>query len=220
MLPAHAYPKLREYSHLKGNFGTAWQNQQKEFDRIPAPVLFTTNCLMPPKSSYQGRVFTTEVVSYPGIVHVDENKDFTPVIEKALALGGYDDEQKFTGINGGTQVTTGFGHGTVLSVADKVVEAVKSGDIGHFFLVGGCDGARPGRNYYTELVKQAPGDSIILTLACGKYRFNDLDLGTIGGLPRIMDMGQCNDAYSAIKVAIALSEAFESASAHSGSVLV
>ena len=209
MLPAHAYPELKKYSHLKGNFGTAWQNQQKEFDNIPGAILYTTNCLMPVKPSYADRVFTTEVVSYPEIVHIGEEKDFTPVIEKALALGGYTKAQHMTGINGGIQVTTGFSHGTVLSVADQVIEAVKNGDIKHFFLVGGCDGARVGRNYYTEFVKQSPADSIILTLACGKYRFNDLDLGTIGGLPRIMDMGQCNDAYSAIKVAIALAEAFE-----------
>ena len=209
MLPAHAYPELKKYSHLKGNFGTAWQNQQKEFDNIPGAILYTTNCLMPIKSSYADRVFTTEVVSYPEMVHIGEEKDFTPVIEKALALGGYTKDRHMTGINGGIQVTTGFSHGTILSVADQVIEAVKNGDIKHFFLVGGCDGARVGRNYYTEFVKQSPADSIILTLACGKYRFNDLDLGTIGGLPRIMDMGQCNDAYSAIKVAIALAEAFE-----------
>ena len=208
MLPAHAYPELKKYTHLKGNFGTAWQNQQKEFANIPAPILFTTNCLMPPKASYADRVFTTEVVSYPEIVHIDEDKDFTPVIEKALALGGYPTDMRFTGINGGEKVLTGFAHNTVLSVADTVIEAVKSGAIKHFFLVGGCDGAKPGRNYYTEFVKQTPPDSIVLTLACGKYRFNDLDLGTIGGLPRLMDMGQCNDAYSAIKVAVALSEAF------------
>lgn len=208
MLPAHAYPEFKKYSHLKGNFGTAWQNQQKEFDNIPGAILYTTNCLMPVKPSYADRVFTTEVVSYPEMVHIGEEKDFTPVIEKALALGGYTKDQHMTGMNGGKQVTTGFSHGTVLSVADQVIEAVKNGDIKHFFLVGGCDGARVGRNYYTEFVKQSPADSIILTLACGKYRFNDLDLGTIGGLPRIMDMGQCNDAYSAIKVAVALSEAF------------
>ena len=208
MLPAHAYPELKKYPHRKGNFGTAWQNQQKEFADIPAPILFTTNCLMPPKASYADRVFTTEVVSYPSIVHVGEDKDFTPVIEKALELGGYPVDMRFTGINGGEKVMTGFGHNTVLSVADTVIDTVKSGAIRHFFLVGGCDGARPGRNYYTEFVKQTPADSVILTLACGKYRFNDLDLGTIGGLPRLMDMGQCNDAYSAIKVAVALAEAF------------
>ena len=208
MLPAHAYPELKKYAHLKGNFGTAWQNQQKEFADIPAPVLFTTNCLMPPKKSYSDRVFTTEAVAYPELVHIGEDKDFTPVIEKALELGGYPEDRQFTGINGGTKVTTGFARGAVLSVADKVIDAVKSGAIRHFFLVGGCDGARPGRNYYTEFVKQTPDDSILLTLACGKYRFNDLDAGTIGGLPRIMDMGQCNDAYSAIQVAVALANAF------------
>lgn len=208
MLPAHAYPELKKFSHLKGNFGTAWQNQQKEFDHIPAPILYTTNCLMPPKASYKDRVFTTEMVSFPDVTHIDDEKDFTPVIEKALELGGYAEDTQFTGINGGTEVTTGFAHGTVLGVADKVIEAVKSGAIRHFFLVGGCDGVRKGRNYYTDFVKQTPDDTIILTLACGKYRFNDLDLGTIGGLPRIMDMGQCNDAYSAIKVAVALAEAF------------
>lgn len=208
MLPAHGYPELKKYPHLKGNFGTAWQNQQREFNNIPAPILFTTNCLMPVRPSYADRVFTTEVVSYPGMVHIGEDKDFTPVIEKALELGGYPEDTAFTGINGGGYVTTGFGHGTVLSVADKVIEAVKKGDIKHFFLVGGCDGARPGRNYYTEFVNKTPADTVILTLACGKFRFNDLDLGTIGGLPRIMDMGQCNDAYSAIKVAVALAEAF------------
>ena len=209
MLPAHAYPKLNKYPHLKGNFGTAWQNQQKEFDAIPGAVLFTTNCLMPVKKSYEDRVFTTEVVSYPQMVHIGEDKDFTPVINKALELGGYKEDQHRTGINGGEYVMTGFGHSAVLSVADKVIEGVKNGSISHFFLVGGCDGARPGRNYYTEFVKKTPAESIILTLACGKYRFNDLELGDIDGLPRIMDMGQCNDAYSAIKVAIALAEAFE-----------
>lgn len=208
MLPAHGYPKLKEYPHLKGNFGTAWQNQQKEFADIPAPVVFTTNCLMPPRESYKDRVFTTEVVSYPGLVHIGEDKDFTPVIEKALELGGYAEDTQFTGINGGTSVMTGFAHGTVLGIADKIVEAVKKGEIKHFLLVGGCDGARPGRNYYTELVKDSPDDTVILTLACGKYRFNDLDLGTVAGLPRILDMGQCNDAFSAIKVALALADAF------------
>ncbi|MBP3882437.1 MAG: hydroxylamine reductase, partial [Lachnospiraceae bacterium] len=208
MLPAHGYPELKKYPHLKGNFGTAWQNQQKEFANIPAPVLFTTNCLMPPRDSYKDRVFTTEVVSYPEIVHIGEDKDFTPVIEKALELGGYAEDTQFTGINGGDSVMTGFAHGTVLGIADKVIEAVKSGDIKHFLLVGGCDGARPGRNYYTELVKNTPADTVVLTLACGKYRFNDLDLGTVAGLPRILDMGQCNDAFSAVKVAVALADAF------------
>ena len=208
MLPAHAYPLHNKFSHLKGNFGTAWQNQQKEFDGIPGALLYTTNCLMPPRPSYADRVFTTEVVSFPGAVPIGEDKDFTPVIEKALELGGYPESRLFTGINGGTQVTTGFGHGTILSVADKVIEAVKSGAIRHFFLVAGCDGAKPGRSYYTEFVKQTPKDCVVLTLACGKYRFNDLDLGAIGELPHLMDMGQCNDAYGAIQVALALADAF------------
>lgn len=208
MLPAHAYPEFKKYPHLKGNFGTAWQNQQKEFDAIPGALLYTTNCLMPPRTSYADRVFTTEVVAFPGAVHIGEDEDFTPVIEKALSLGGYPEDKVFTGINGGTQVTTGFGHGTILSVADKVIEAVKAGAIKHFFLVAGCDGAKPGRNYYTGFVKQTPQNTIVLTLACGKYRFNDLDLGEIGGLPRLMDMGQCNDAYGAIQVAVALANAF------------
>lgn len=209
MLPAHGYPHLKKYKHLKGNFGTAWQNQQKEFANLPAPILFTTNCLMPPKDSYADRVFTTELVSYPEIKHIGEDKDFTPVIQKALELGGFSEDTNFTGINGGNKVLTGFSHGTILGVADKVIEAVQNGDIKHFFLVGGCDGAKVGRNYYTEFVQATPQDSIVLTLACGKYRFNDLDLGNIGGLPRLMDMGQCNDAYGAIKVAIALAEAFK-----------
>ncbi len=208
MLPAHGYPELKKYPHLKGNFGTAWQNQQKEFAEIPAPVLFTTNCLMPPKASYSDRVFTTSVVSYPEMIHIGEDKNFTPVIEKALELGGYKEDRVFTGINGGNTVMTGFARGTVLSVADKVIDAVKSGDIRHFFLVAGCDGARAGRNYYTEFVKKTPSDTVVLTLACGKYRFNDLDLGTIAGLPRLMDVGQCNDAYSAIQIALALADAF------------
>ncbi len=207
MLPCHAYPELKKYPHLKGNFGTAWQNQQKEFDNLPGAILFTTNCIMPVKDSYKDRVFTTSVVQYPGCKHVD--KDFTPVIEKALELGGYPEDKKMTGINGGDTLTVGFGHGTVLSVADKVIGAVKSGDLKHIFLVGGCDGAKPGRNYYTEFVKQTPPDTLVLTLACGKFRFNDMDLGDIGGIPRLLDMGQCNDAYSAIKVAVELAKAFD-----------
>lgn len=208
MLPCHAYPELKKYPHLKGNFGTAWQNQQKEFDCLPAPILFTTNCIMPVKDSYSDRVFTTSVVRYPNIKHIGEEKDFTPVIEKALELGGYCERQKLTGINGGNVLTTGFGHNTVMSVAGSVVEAVKKGDLKHIFLVGGCDGAKTGRNYYTEFVKQTPKDTIVLTLACGKYRFNDLELGNINGIPRLLDMGQCNDAYSAIKVAVELSKVF------------
>ncbi len=209
MLPAHAYPELKKYPHLKGNFGTAWQNQQREFADIPAPILFTTNCLMPVKPSYADRVFTTEVVSFPGLVHIGEDKDFASVIERAIALGGWSEDKNFTGINGGNGTVTGFGHGAVLASAEKIVEAVKAGAISRFFLVGGCDGAKPGRNYYTEFVKKCPADTVILTLACGKYRFNDLDLGTVDGFPRIMDMGQCNDAYGAIRVATALAEAFK-----------
>ncbi len=212
MLPAQAYPELKKHPELKGNFGTAWQNQQKEFDGVPGAFLFTTNCLMPPKASYADRVFTTSVVAFPGLVHIpgaEGKKDFSKVIAKAKELGGYPDGKKMTGINGGSTLTTGFGHGTVLGVADKVIDAVKTGAIKHFFLVGGCDGAKPGRNYYTDFVRATPADSVILTLACGKFRFNDLDLGTIGGLPRIMDMGQCNDSYGAIKVALALADAFK-----------
>lgn len=209
MLPAHAYPKLKAYSHLKGNFGTAWHRQQTEFAGIKGAVLYTTNCLMPPKESYQDRIFSTNTVGYPEIVHIGEDKDFTPVIQKALELGGYQEIQPFTGINGGTSVTTGFGHETILSLAEPIVNAVKNGDIRHFFLVGGCDGMKKERSYYTDFVKQAPSDSIILTLACGKYRFNDLDLGTINGIPRLLDMGQCNDAYGAIEVALTLSKVFE-----------
>ena len=208
MLPAHGYPELKKYPHLKGNYGTAWQNQRKEFDNLPGAVLFTTNCLMPPKDSYRDRVFTTEVVGFPGAVHIGKEKDFTPVIEKALELGGFEEDKEFTGINGGREVTTGFGHSAVLSSAGKIVEAVKAGKIRHFFLVAGCDGAKPGRNYYTEFVKQTPKDSVVLTLACGKFRFNDLDLGEIDGIPRLIDMGQCNDAYGAIQVAAALADAF------------
>jgi hydroxylamine reductase len=209
MLPAHGYPKLKAYPHLKGNFGTAWQNQQKEFDNIPGAVLFTTNCLMPVKDSYRDRVFTTGLVAYPGLVDVGEDKDFEPVIQKALELGGYPEDRPMTGINGGSTVTTGFGWNTVLGAAGQVIDAVKSGALKHIFLVGGCDGARPGRNYYTEFVEKSPEDTLILTLACGKFRFNDLDIGTVGALPRLMDMGQCNDAFSAIKVAVALAEAFD-----------
>lgn len=213
MLPAHGYPKLKAYPHLKGNFGTAWQNQQKEFKNLPAPILFTTNCLMPPRTSYSDRVYTTSVVSYSEMAHIEaaENgyKDFTPLINKAIELGGFAEKQTFTGINGGTYAITGFGRKTILDEAPAIIDAVKSGAIKQFFLVGGCDGAETGRNYYTDFVKQTPSDSVILTLACGKYRFNDLNLGHIGSFPRILDMGQCNDAYGAIQVALALAEAFD-----------
>ena len=212
MLPAHAYPELAAHPQLKGNFGTAWQNQRAEFDAMPAPVLFTTNCIMPPKASYADRVFTTGPVHFPGCAYVEADaeggKDFSALIERALELGGYPEFHPQAGVNGGTSVTTGFGHDAVLGVADQVVAAVKSGAVRHIFLVGGCDGAQRGRSYYTDFVKATPADTLVLTLACGKYRFNDLDLGTVGGLPRLLDMGQCNDAYSALVVAGALAEAF------------
>ncbi|MPW25072.1 hydroxylamine reductase [Alkalibaculum sp. M08DMB] len=213
MLPAHGYPELKKYTQLKGNYGTAWQNQKKEFEDLPGAILFTTNCLMPPKESYADNIFTTSVVAYPGLKHVEDGvngqKDFSAVIEKAIELKGFGEDKEFTGLNGGNKMTTGFARNTVLGVADTVIDAVKGGAIKHFFLVGGCDGAKPGRNYYTEFVEQTPKDTVVLTLACGKFRFNDIDAGEIGGLPRIMDMGQCNDAYSAIQVAVALAEAFE-----------
>ncbi len=209
MLPCHAYPKLQQYPHLKGNFGTAWQNQQVEFANLPAPILFTTNCIMPVSKSYSDRVFTTSVVAYPDMFHIGEDKDFTPIIEKTLELGGYKEEQKMTGINGGNVLSTGFGHHSLLSFADKLIDAIKFGDVKHIFLVGGCDGAKVGRNYYTEFVKLVPKNCIVLTIACGKYRFNDIDLGDIKGLPRMYDIGQCNDAYSAILVATELAKAFD-----------
>lgn len=213
MLPAHGYKELKKHTQLKGNFGTAWQNQQKEFDNLPAPILFTTNCLMPPKQSYADRVYTTSVVSYPDIKHISSdingNKDFSKIIEQAIELGGYKEDKQLTGINNGIEVTTGFGRQTVLDNAPEIIDAVKSGAIKHFFLVGGCDGAKSGRNYYTNFAKQTPDDTIILTLACGKYRINDLAVGSISKFPRILDMGQCNDAYGAIRVATALAEAFE-----------
>ncbi len=212
MLPGHGYPELKKHPQLKGNFGTAWQNQQNEFDNLPAPVLFTTNCLMAPKSSYADRVYTTSVVAFPELQHIeareDGYKDFSGLIDHALRLGGYPEDQARADINGGATVTTGFGRRTVLDSAPAIIEAVKTGAIKHFFLVGGCDGAKTGRNYYTEFVKQTPPNTVVLTLACGKFRINDLDIGAIGPFPRILDMGQCNDAYGAIQVAIALAEAF------------
>ncbi|WP_080801469.1 hydroxylamine reductase [Arabiibacter massiliensis] len=208
LLPAHAYPLFKQYPHLKGNLGTAWQNQREEFADLPAPILFTTNCLMPPAASYADRVFTTGPVAFPGMARIGADKDFGPVIERALELGGFAEPQAIAA-EAGAELTTGFGHGTILGVADAVVDAVKQGAISHFYLVGGCDGARPGRSRFREFVQQTPADSVVLTLACGKFRFNDLDLGTVAGLPRLMDMGQCNDAYGAIRVALALAEAFE-----------
>ncbi len=201
MLPCHGYPQLKKYPHLVGHYGTAWQNQQKEFAQFPGSIVMTTNCLMPPRDSYKDNLFTVGPVGWPGVTHI-KNRDFSPAIERALELPGFPEDRE------GKTVMVGFAHKAVLSVADKVVEAVKSGKIRHFFLVGGCDGASPGRNYYTEFVEKAPKDTVILTLACGKFRFFDKDLGNIDGLPRLLDVGQCNDAYSAIQIAVALAKAF------------
>ncbi len=201
MLPTHGYPKLKAHAHFYGHYGTAWQNQQKEFTQFPGAILMTTNCIQRPQASYADNIFTSGLVGWPGVPHIS-NRDFTPVIEKALALPGFTDDAN------GREVMVGFARNTVLGVAEKVIEAVKGKAIRHFFLVAGCDGAKPGRNYYTEFVEKVPGDCVVLTLACGKFRFFDKDLGTIGGLPRLMDMGQCNDAYSAIQVAVALAKAF------------
>jgi hydroxylamine reductase len=201
MLPAHGYPELKKYKHFYGHFGTAWQNQKKEFANFPGAILMTTNCIQEPQESYHGNIFTTGLVGWPGVRHV-KNGEFGPVIEKALAMPGFpSDEER-------DSVMVGFARNTVMSVAGKVIDAVKSGDIKHFFLVAGCDGAKPGRNYYTEFVEKAPRDSIILTLACGKFRFFDKKLGDIGGIPRLLDIGQCNDAYSAVQIAVALANAF------------
>lgn len=202
MLPAHAYPGLKKYPHLVGNYGGAWQDQQQEFADFPGPIILTSNCIIEPAKSYRQRIFTTGPVGWPGVRHID-NGNYAPAIQAAKALPGFkeDAEAKF--------ITTGFGHKTVLGVADKVVDAVKSGAIQHFFVIGGCDGAKPGRNYYTELADKTPANSIMLTIGCAKYRFNQNDYGDIGGIPRLLDMGQCNDSYSAIKVASALAGAFE-----------
>ncbi len=201
MLPAHGYPKLKAFPHLAGNFGGGWQDQQKEFPTFPGPVLMTSNCIQDPKD-YKDRIFTTGPTAWPGVRHI-ANHDYSPVIEAALRAPGYAED----GPN--DEILTGFGHNAVLSVAGQVVDAVKSGAIRHFFLIGGCDGARPGRNYYTEFAQAVPDDCLILTLACGKFRFNKLDFGQIGGLPRLLDLGQCNDAYSALQIAGALAEAFK-----------
>lgn len=207
MLPSHGYPKLNKYPHLVGNFGGAWQNQQKEFDGIPGCILMTTNCLMKPRDSYKDRIFSTSVVGWDGIKHIsaDENghKDFSEIISKALALGGFEKDEEVK------EILVGFGHKATLSHAETIVNGVKDGKIRHFFLIGGCDGARPGRNYYTEFAQKVPKDCIILTLACGKYRFNKLDFSEVAGLPRLLDIGQCNDAYSAVKIALALADAFK-----------
>jgi len=201
MLPCHAYPKLKVFKHLVGNFGGAWQDQQREFAEFPGAILMTTNCIQLPKPSYHNRIFTSGLVAYEGVKHI-ENGQFGPIIDVALAAPG------FASTEPEKCIAVGFGRNTVMSVAGKVVEAVKSGAIRHFFLVGGCDGAKPGRNYYTEFVEKAPKDTVVLTLACGKYRFNKGDYGDIGGIPRLLDVGQCNDAYSAIQIAVALSKAF------------
>lgn len=201
MLPCHGYPELKKYAHFYGHYGTAWQNQKKEFAEFPGSILMTTNCIQKPAESYQDNIFTTGLVGWPGVVHI-KDKDFTPVIQKALAMTGFPTDTN------GKSVMCGFARNAVMSVADKVIDAVKSGAIRHFFLVAGCDGAKPGRNYYTEFVEKVPRDCVVLTLACGKFRFFDKDLGDIGGIPRLLDVGQCNDAYSAIQVAVALSKAF------------
>jgi hydroxylamine reductase len=201
MLPTHGYPELKKYSHLYGHYGTAWQNQAKEFSQFPGPILMTTNCIQKPKESYGGSIFTTGLVGWPGVSHLAD-KDFSPVIEKALEMPGFAED-----VNG-RHVLCGFGRNAVMGVADKVIEAVQGGAIRHFFLVAGCDGAKPGRNYYTEFVEKVPKDCVVLTLACGKFRFFDKDLGDIGGIPRLLDIGQCNDAYSAIQIASALAGAF------------
>jgi len=201
MLPCHGYPGLKKYDHLYGHYGTAWQNQAKEFAEFPGAILMTTNCIQRPRDSYKDNIFTTGLVGWPGVRHIAD-KDFSPVIEKALSLPGFQADAN------GRSVMVGFARNAVMGVAGKMIEAVKAGAIKHFFLVAGCDGAKPGRNYYTEFVEKVPKDSVVLTLACGKFRFFDKDLGDIGGIPRLLDIGQCNDAYSAIQIALALSKAF------------
>lgn len=207
MLPSHGYPELNKYLHLVGNFGSAWQNQQKEFDAIKGCILMTTNCLMKPKDSYKDRIFSTSVVGFDGIKHIEKGengfKDFSEIINKALELGGFENDEEVK------EILVGFGHKATLSHADTIINAVKDGKVKHFFLIGGCDGAKPGRNYYTEFAEKVPKDCIILTLACGKYRFNKLEFGEVAGLPRLLDVGQCNDAYSAVRIASALAAAFE-----------
>lgn len=201
MLPCHGYPELKKFKHFHGHYGTAWQNQTKEFAAFPGAIIMTTNCIQKPVESYKANIFTTGLVGWPGVVHV-KNGDFSAVIRKALELPGFESDQP------GKTVMVGFGHNAVMSVAGQVIEAVKSGAIRHFFLVGGCDGAKMGRSYYTEFVEKVPTDCVVLTLACGKFRFFDKNLGNIDGIPRLLDIGQCNDAYSAIQIALALSKAF------------
>ncbi|HRV04956.1 MAG TPA: hydroxylamine reductase [Candidatus Ratteibacteria bacterium] len=205
MLPAHGYPELKKYRHLVGHYGTAWQNQQREFDSFPGPILMTTNCIQKPRPSYIERIFTTGLVGWPGVKHIagtNSSKDFTPIIEAAKKVGGFPEDKP------GKEITVGFAHNAVLSIADRIVDAVKKGHIKRIFLVGGCDGAKPGRNYYTQFAQTIPDDCLILTLACGKFRFNNLDFGEINSIPRLIDCGQCNDAYSAIIIAKALADAF------------
>ena len=201
MLPTHGYPELKKYPHFYGHYGTAWQNQHREFADFPGAIIMTTNCLQKPHDSYKANVFTCGLVGWPGVTHI-QNHDYKPAIERALQLAGFTEDVP------GKTVMTGFARNAVMSVADKVIDGVKSGAIRHFFLVGGCDGAKAGRNYYTEFVEKVPKDCVVLTLACGKFRFFDKDLGDIGGIPRLLDIGQCNDAYSAIQIAVALSKAF------------
>jgi len=202
MLPTHAYPELKKYGHFYGHFGTAWQNQIKEFGTFPGPILMTTNCIQRPQASYRDNIFTTGLVGWPGVPHIAD-RDFTPLIKKALDMPGFPED-----IDKGS-IMCGFGRNSVMGVAEKLIAAVKKGDIRHFFLVAGCDGAKPGRNYYTEFVEKVPKDCVVLTLACGKFRFFDKDLGNIGEIPRLLDIGQCNDAYSAIQIAVALADAFK-----------
>lgn len=202
LLPAHGYPELHKYPHLAGNYGGAWQDQQRDFTAFPGPIVMTSNCLIEPQPAYRNRIFTLGPVGWPGVRHLD-NDDLSLVIKAAQSLPGFTEEVP------AETVTTGFGHGAVLSVADTVIEAVKAGDITRFLLIGGCDGAAPGRNYYTDVADNAPDSTVLMTLGCNKYRFNDHEFGEIGGIPRLLDVGQCNDSYSAIQIALALADAFE-----------
>lgn len=202
MLPCLAYPGLKKYKHLVGNYGGAWQNQAKEFDAFPGAILMTTNCIQRPRQSYQSRIFTCGLVQWPGVTHISD-RNFAPVIEAALAAPGFAEDEE------AKHITIGFGRNAVMNVAGAVIDAVKAGKIRRFFLIGGCDGAKPGRDYYTDLASSVPDDCVIMTLACGKYRFNKQEFGDIGGIPRLLDIGQCNDAYSAIQIAVALANAFE-----------